>query len=80
MKTLYDPREGVGQRYGYHIICRVFIDFVAMDFTFVARTDALRILKGGKAITNDKKDQGVTLQIVSLALQIVRLVVELLKF
>ena len=43
------------------------------------RTDALRILKGGEIITNDKKDQGTTLQIVSLALQIVRLIVELLR-
>ena len=43
------------------------------------RTDALRILKGGEMITNEKKDQGVKLQIVSLALQIVRLIVELLK-
>ena len=43
------------------------------------RTDALRILKGGEMITNDKKDQGAFLQKVSLALQAVRLLIELLS-
>ena len=43
------------------------------------RTDILRILKGGEMITNDKKDQGTVLQKVSLVLQAVRLLIELLS-